>query len=201
MIITGQALAMRLKLKNLMQRHRVQPEPCVIPLTDPTDHPMILEGYGATIDLDADRTKLRGWAFGPPERLNVPLYYKHDPDQVAGKIWDLAYDNEGNLLCRTEVHHPLARRCGAFSVAARVDDYEIRNAEGPDFYAVIRSATLTEISLTDSPSNPNALVMERYRVSPTVQVLDLMTERVARLQQLTRLIREQTNESRHQASA
>ena len=51
----------------------------------------------------------------------------------------------------------------------------MREVEGPGFFAVIKSATLTEISLTDTPSNPEAKVMERYRTSPQVELLDLMT--------------------------
>ena len=99
--------------------------------------------------------------------------------------------NKGILLIRAEVHHPLARRCGAFSVAAKVNEYEMCDVEGPGFFAVIKSATLTEISLTDTPSNPEAKVMERYRTSPQVELLDLMTRRVTKLIQLTDLIKQE----------
>ena len=127
----------------------------------------------------------------------MPLLWKHDPDQVAGKIEDIDYDSEGNLLVRAEVDHPLARRAGAFSIAARVNDYEMRDTDGENFYAIINNAELTEISLTDTPSNPEALVMDRHRVSPQVQYLELMTARVAKLIKLTEFIKEQTNADVH----
>ena len=74
--ITARALEMKLRLKRLMRDHGVSPEPINIPLTAPTAHPMILEGYAATTDLDLDRTKLRAFAFGyplPKSCRDVPL--------------------------------------------------------------------------------------------------------------------------------
>ena len=198
--VNARALEMRLAIKRLMVKHRVVPEPAPIPLTMPTQYPMLMEGYASTVDLDLDRTKLRRYAFGyplPRHCKDVPLYYKHDPAQVAGTIQDLEYDAEGNLLIRAEVDHPLARRAGAFSIAACVLDYEMRDTDGPDFFAIINSAELTEISLTDTPSNPNALVMDRHRASPAVQCLRLMTERVTKLQKLTEFIKEQTHGDVH----
>jgi phage head maturation protease len=190
--VHGTALAMRLKLRHLMQKHRVHNEPCKIPLTAPTEYPMHLEGYCTTDSVDGDRCAFRKYAFGYPLRRqyrDVPLLYKHDPNQVAGKIDDLEYDF-GNLCVWATVTHPEAKRCGAFSIAATVIDYEIVNGDTPDFFALIKSAELNEISLTDNPSNPHALVMDRYRVSPAVQTLDLLTEKMKRLQHMTVLIKE-----------
>jgi phage head maturation protease len=195
-IATGHALAMRLQLRRLMQRHRVQNEFCKIPLSEPTDHPMILEGYASTDDLDLDRVKMRPYAFGFPMRRqtrDVPLLYKHDPNQVAGKISDLEYDDFGSLCVWCTVTHPEAKRCGAFSIAATVIDYEIINGDTPDFYAIIKSAGLNEISLTDTPSNPFALVMDRYRVSPAVQTLELLTAKMKCLQQMVALIQKEVH--------
>jgi hypothetical protein len=193
MTVSAQALEMRLKLRRLMLEHRVAPEPSTIPLTEPFDHPQVLEGYAATIDLDLDRTRLRPYAFGfplPRSCRSVPLLFKHRVDQPAGRIADIDYDAQGNLVIRAEVTHEVARRCGGFSIAAKVLEYEVRDVETPSFYAVINSAELNELSITDRPSNPNALVMFRYRMSPKVQFLDLIGERVARLVQLTHLIKE-----------
>ena len=190
---TGNALAMRVQIKRLCVQHRVQPEPIKIPLSNPTDHPMVLEGYASTDDLDLDRTKMRPYCFGyplPKSCRAVPLLYKHDPTQVAGTIDELAYDELGNLQIWCTVTHPLAKRCGAFSIRATVNEYEICDADSPDFYAIIKSATLVEISLTDTPSNPFALVMDRYRVSPAVQVLDLLGAKVKRLQELAVLMKQ-----------
>ena len=72
---TGNALAMRLKLKHLGVQHRVASQGEKLPLFDPTSHDMVLEGYCATDDLDHDRTKLRKYAFGYPLlfRQGLPL--------------------------------------------------------------------------------------------------------------------------------
>src|SRR5688572_7330110 len=114
---TGQALRMRLELKQLGQRFGVAPRPVTIPLAMATQHPMILAGFAATTDLDLDRTKLRAFAFGYPLRhpRGLQLLYKHDTAQVAGTIQDLEYADDGSLCVRAEVHHPIARRAGAFS--------------------------------------------------------------------------------------
>ena len=197
---TGLALKMRTELRDLSRRHGLSPKPITVPLTMATNHPMILEGYAHTVDLDLDRTKIRGWAFGPPWMLRQnppPLYYKHDPKQVAGKIVETDYDLEGNLLVRAEVHHPLALRAGAFSVAATVRDYELRETQGPGFFAVIKRATLDEISLTDTPANPNALVMNRHRKSPNVECLELLSAKIGKLVQLTEFIKEQVHADVH----
>src|SRR5262245_39565854 len=175
--MSGQALAMRLKLKRLAVQHRVCSAPITLPLFDPVPHDMLMEGYASTDDLDLDRCKMRPYAFGYPMRRQargVPLLYKHDPKQVAGTIEDLEYDDFGNLCVLAVVTHECAKRCGAFSIRAVVNDYEIINGDTPDFYAIIKSAELTEISLTDNPSNPHALVLDRYRVSPAVQAYQLL---------------------------
>ena len=73
---TGNALAMRLKLKHLGVQHRVASQGEKLPLFDPTSHDMVLEGYCATDDLDHDRTKLRKYAFG------YPLLFRHGYPQA-----------------------------------------------------------------------------------------------------------------------
>ena len=62
--VNARALEMRLAIKRLQQEHRLAPAPINIPLTMPTQHAMVLEGYASTVDLDLDRTKLRRYAFG-----------------------------------------------------------------------------------------------------------------------------------------
>ena len=57
-----------------------------------------------------------------------------------------------------QVDHPAALRAPAFSVAIKVVDYEIRDADSPDFFALITRAELTELSITDRPANANALI-------------------------------------------
>ena len=79
---TRNALAMRLKLKQLGVQHRVASQVTKLPLFDPVDHPMVLCGYASTDDLDLDRTKMRPYCLGyplPKSSRSVPLLYKHDP--------------------------------------------------------------------------------------------------------------------------
>src|SRR5688572_18157952 len=123
---TGKALAMRLQIKQLMQRHRIKTEAGSLPLFDPVEHDLIMEGYCSTDDIDGDRVKFGPHSFGPLTRRerSVPILFKHDPAQVAGTLTDLEFDDFGSLMCWCTVHHPMAKRCGAFSVGAVVHSYE-----------------------------------------------------------------------------
>lgn len=87
---------------------------------------------------------------------------RHDESQPAGIITNLGYDKSGHLrICaHTDV---MARRCNAFSVGARILEYSIVDADNANFHALISSAEICEISLTDRPANPQALVRSRDR--------------------------------------
>ena len=63
MTISAAALEMRLTVKHLMRRHGIAPEPCIVPLTAPHPHPMTLDGFASTNDLDLDRCRFRRYAF------------------------------------------------------------------------------------------------------------------------------------------
>ena len=93
--MSGEALAMRLKLNRLMREHRVAAEPCDLPLLPPTEHPQVLEGYAATCDLDLDRVRLSPFAF--PLIALPPLYLKHDTSAPVGRIEDLAKIGQGGF--------------------------------------------------------------------------------------------------------
>ena len=101
-----------------------------------------------------------------------PLLYRHDPKQVAGRIDEMSHDSDGNLRIRATVTHEQAKRCPAFSVAAKVTAYELRDEDSPNFYAVITAAEITEVSLTPTPANPNALVLNRYPQFASVALHD-----------------------------
>lgn len=164
MIVSAAALEMNIRIGRLMQKHGIAPTQITIPLAEPTEYPMVLEGLAATTDIDAQRMKLRAYAFGFPLRRksrDVPLLYRHDPEQVAGRIDEIDYDARGNLRIRALVTHPLAKRCGAFSIGARILDYELRDETGPDFHALVTNAELCEVSMTPAPANPYARVTRR----------------------------------------
>ncbi|UQD70493.1 hypothetical protein JEY40_31720 [Bradyrhizobium japonicum] len=142
---------------------------------------MTLSGLASTVDVDLTRQKFRGWAFdnlclllkGYPR---PPLLFKHRPDQVAGIIRHLGYDDRGQLQISADVDHPLARRCNAFSVCATVLQYEIRNADCADYFALIAKAHIDEISLVNQPANLNAIVRSRHSIAPVAPFLKTLGE-------------------------
>jgi hypothetical protein len=168
---TGLALRMQVELAALMRERGVSIASHPVALADPVDHDVELHGLAATVDVDLTHQKFRGWAF---ENLCIllksyplpPLLYKHQDSVVAGTITRLDYDDHGSLKIAAEVSHPMARRCNAFSVGATILKYEIVDNGGQDFHALISSARIDEISLTDRPANPNALVRSRYPTGP-----------------------------------
>jgi Caudovirus prohead serine protease len=137
-------------------------EPVAVPLAGPTDGPMVLSGFASTTDVDLTRMRFAPRAF-PLAGEPVPLLWKHNPHEIAGTVDSLSYDAHGNLKVVATVDHPLVRRAGAFSVGARVLDYEIRDAGTPDFHALVTRAEITEISCTDIPANLAAPVQCRYK--------------------------------------
>jgi hypothetical protein len=203
--MSGEALAMRVQLARLQQRFNIAPAPVLIPLRQDTiDGPVILEGLASTGDVDLTRMKFRGYAFinhctylsGYPK---PPLLWKHDAAQVAGEIQTLRYDDRGNLRISASVTHEQAKRAGAFSVGAKVLAYELKDADSPDFYALVTSAEIAEISCTDLPANPHALVQHRYKAPPfeacqqalhegnalLIRSVDLMLQQVELIRQLS----------------
>jgi hypothetical protein len=160
MIVLGEALKMRYQLCELARRHRI-PDPApiaTVPLLEPVEHDLIVEGLAATPDVDRHRMKFRPWCFSflPWEKL-PPLRYRHA--EPAGELEDMRFDERGRLLVRARVTHPEAKRCSHFSVAALIEAWELRDADDPQaFHSLITAATIADITLTDRPCNPAAIV-------------------------------------------
>jgi hypothetical protein len=72
------------------------------------------------------------------------------------------------------------RLLSILSSSARVIEYQMMETDHPGFYAHITRVELNEISLTDMPSNPKAIVTQRYRVSGSNAFYQALTEKVAR---------------------
>jgi hypothetical protein len=162
----GLAAKMKRELAELACKHGVaDPIPVVIPATSPPMGDLIVEGLATSRERPLDRIAIRPWAIPilPWQRDNPPvkLLYKHDVDQSAGVIERLEHDDFGRLRIRARVSHPFAKSCGAFSISTRVHRYELRDAETPNFYALVFEGELDEISLTDVPADPCALVLQR----------------------------------------
>jgi phage head maturation protease len=163
----GQALSLRLKLERLRIVHGVAVDLVSIPALPAVDGDLIVEGLASTCDLDLARTKFAPFAFDNVG-TKVPLLYRHDKDQVAGAVQRLWYDPKGNLKVKALLTHPEAKRCSAFSVAGTVHRYELKEAEDPArFHALITSASIDEISVTNAPANPRALITSRAVQQPS----------------------------------
>ena len=185
------ALAMRLKLERLRRHHGHQLQPVTVPLAQPTARAQVLTGRASTTDVDLQRQRFRGWAFGAIHRQPYPLlYFKHDTGRgEVGTITNLEYDSGGNLIITATVTCPLARRANAFSIGCTVRDFEILDAASPDdFHALIRRAELTEISLTDTPANPQARVTARRDVSAQAEFYEHAAAATRRISQVVKLL-------------
>jgi hypothetical protein len=133
--MSGEAMQMRWRLARLAQQHRLAlPEPCILPLSEPVDGPVIIEGIAAATSVDLERTRFRRYAFPilPWSKDFPPLLFRHT-EQVAGEVVSLEYDTEGQLRVRAVVDHPLAKRCAGLSVSARVIEYEICDADSESY--------------------------------------------------------------------
>jgi hypothetical protein len=81
-------------------------------------------------------------------------------------------------------NHPVARRCSAFSVGAKVREYVIHDNGYRNFEALITRAELTDLSLVQRPVNPHARVLSRRKLSEPAIFWHLMQQRVAVLQKM-----------------
>src|SRR5262249_25613923 len=99
------------------------------------------------------------------------------------------------LHVQITTNHPLAKNAAALSIGATIDDYEIRDADSDSVHAFVSRGWLQEISLTDRPANPLALVTQRQPAhSPHHRWHELMLER---LELVTKLVELTTGVSRH----
>lgn len=197
----GKAMALRLSLGRLCKDRGVARTPVVLPLLPSVDLPQILCGLASTTAVDLDRCKFRPFAIVNVGKFieQPPLLLKHDVDRVVGRIEDLDYDDRGNLRISARVDDPVARRCPAFSVAAKVIEYEIIDGGRDDFYALIRKAEITEVSLTEAPANPAALVTTRITARPEQSIGDLLIRKIGVLQKIVGLMRETSGRAKEPA--
>jgi hypothetical protein len=187
------ALRMRIELARLQEKHRLSFSAVELALADPVPYPVIVSGFASTADIDLQRTKFRPhalWWHSLP-----PLYLAHDETTPVGTVDNLEYDQRGRLSVTATVTHDAAKRCNGFSVGARVLEYEIRNADSADYYAVVTRAECMEVSLSSRPANPKALVTLRYAKPAASTFHDLM---IARVQTLTKIVDHMQQEIRRQ---
>ena len=146
-------------------------------LVDDISDSVKLEGLASTVDRDLEFCRFVKHAFGPEDQLGQPpLLYDHEV--VAGHVDSLSYDGLGQLVASVTASHPIARRCSAFSVGARVLEYQVIDRGNGDFEALITNAKLTDISLVKLPVNPRAVVLHRRKPAPHDEFYSLMRRRV-----------------------
>ena len=190
------ALGMRLKLDRLRRHHGHQLKPVTVPLAQPTTRAQVLSGNATTVTVDLQRQKFRGWCFGAIHRQPFPpLYFKHQPSSgEVGTIDRLEYDSDGALVITVTVTCPLARRANAFSIGCTVGNFEILDAASPhDFHALITAALIDEISLTDTPANPLALVARRRDVCAMSEFYETAASATRRISQAIALLQKGTH--------
>jgi hypothetical protein len=187
---TGLAGKLKLELATLAQRHGVAPPaPIILPPAPASMDDVAVEGFAATRNMPLDRIMLRGWCFPilpwEMDKPKVRLLYKHKDDEVAGTIQRLAYDDHGQLKIKANITHPFAKLCGGFSVSAKILAYEMRETDDPKrFHAFVTNAELDEISLTNEPADPTALITRRGCPSSVVKNFDIIQKQLANVQAL-----------------
>jgi hypothetical protein len=156
------ALVLRANIRELQRRYRCVPTPHVMALGPPQSGPVIVTGIAADCSRDRDHMELApGALILPSDCRTLPLLSRHDPTKRVGEVQQLDYDGR-TLRIRARVEHAEARRLCGFSIGMRLLDGELINADSANFYGLLKRAEISEISLTDRPSNPHALVLDRH---------------------------------------
>ena len=132
--------------------------------------------------------KFRGHAFGLVSPRRTKLLFRHDPNVVAGAVEQLSYDEYGRLKIRCRVDHEQARRCRAFSVSARINEYRLCDVDTPNFFAEVIDANFDEVSLTDLPANSRALVTSCFPADARSKFLGDLLEWTGALQKFVTLV-------------
>ncbi|MEY9594442.1 hypothetical protein ABIA06_006733 [Bradyrhizobium yuanmingense] len=170
--MSGEAIRMRLELKRLARKYRIAPAQCspTAPLP-PVDGDWVVEGFAAPATIDKERTMFAAGCW-LPFKQDIPLLFRHD--RPAGEVLEIRGTDEG-LHVRALVSDEDAKRCTHFSVAATIHGYQLREVNDREsFYALVTCATLDEITLTNVPANPAAIVRHRYRQSAVVEQWDII---------------------------
>ena len=185
---SGAALQMRVRLRELAERHRIKAKrPDSLPLAPPAACPMLLSGQASSNHVDEERMAFAPYAFGLLSRSRTKLLLRHDPAIIAGVVEELKYDCYGNLQIVARVEHVEARRQPAFSIGAWIKSYEIVDADKPSFFARVTEASLEEVSLTSDPSNRTALVRSQFPANAQAKHYDNLLQYIGALKQLIEL--------------
>src|SRR4051794_7320130 len=148
----GQALKMRATLARLCAQHSVTFQCTALAPLLPLEGDFWAQGVAAETSTDRARQKFRPWSLSWPRAVrDIPLLIRHQSDQVAGVIEDLRYSRSGGVEISARVTNSAASALPAFSVAATVKKYEMRDEDSDQFFGHILE--IIEVSLTDAPAN------------------------------------------------
>jgi hypothetical protein len=192
--VHGLALKLRLELDALARKHAIRPplppyEP-LLPECD--DRAVLLSGLASTFDIDSERLKFLP---GSLKWSQLPeLRWRHQPG-VIGTVETLKETIRGLTITVMTDHH-LGKVGPAFSIAATIHSYELRNTDNPDgFHAAITKAHIDEISLTPMPANAHALVFERWPMTAAAENWRLLGRQCELMQTLLSVMRERVREA------
>lgn len=128
------------------------------------------------------------------------MLWRHNAQQVVGKILALHHNAKGELYIRAEVHDPLAAAATHFSVGCTPTKYELVDVDDPaNFHALITAADCLEVSLTNTAANAHARVTNRYAVPASVKHYDLALQWVVTLQKMAQVIAHQVVQAQRPA--
>jgi hypothetical protein len=90
--------------------------------------------------------------------------------------------SSASFIVRARVFDTFAKCAGAFSISARILRYELVDTETPNFFALVTQAEVPdEISLTDRPCDPCALVLRRSAPAALPETHAKVLDQVAQL--------------------
>ncbi|MET4483137.1 hypothetical protein [Bradyrhizobium sp. F1.13.3] len=163
---------LKAKYSELLQRHNCKPiSRPALALLSRVDHAQVVEGICSSSAVDAERLSFRAGSLSWGALDTIPLLRRHAGKPV-GQILQLDY-SAGVLRIKARVDDPQAAQMPAFSIAAQIIESELRNANSPTgWHFVVNRAVITECSMTDRPSCPNAIVSARRDVQSTDQTYD-----------------------------
>jgi phage head maturation protease len=180
------ALALAVQLRRLRQRHNIHPNLLPLPLGPPIEARSIkIEGYAATADVDADRSRFLPTCWPRLDASKIKLLMSHDEAREAGTVDSIEVDALGRVLITATVSDPFAMRMPAMSISASVDKFTIREPDSRGFVGEIERVTaVNEISLTSTPQNRAAVVLERSIPTAVDLSYEEMIDRIKRMQKM-----------------
>lgn len=124
-----------------------------------------LYGLASTTGIDLEHCSFAHGSIVIPKTL-PPLFLGHKKDKQVGIVRALDWMESG-LVAIVDVDDMYSEIKG-FSVGASLRDYEIIG-KGAGAYASVTKAIMSELSITNNPCNPEALIYKRELLAAPVR--------------------------------